>query len=64
MDRTKDINWKTKRQKYICPDFFVMNNKKVTDKTEIDELFNNHFANVGKTSKAKYQERMKHLMKI
>ena len=31
-----------------CPDFFVVNNKKVIDKTEIGELFNNYFVNIGK----------------
>jgi len=31
-----------------CPDFFVVNNKKVIDKTEIAELFNNYFVNIGR----------------
>jgi len=39
--------------KYISPDFFVINNKKVTDKTEIDELFDIYFVNVGKNVQSK-----------
>jgi len=51
--------------KNICLDFFVVNNKKVTDKIDTAELFNNYFVNiVKKSSKAKYQNRMKHLKTI
>ncbi|KAK2170315.1 hypothetical protein LSH36_3g10015 [Paralvinella palmiformis] len=39
--------------KNICPDFFIINNKKVTDKTEIAELCYNYFVNVGKNVQSK-----------
>ena len=34
--------------KNICLDFFVVNNKKVTDKIDTAELFNNYFVNIVK----------------